>query len=137
MQQVIKMNDVLHAIDPVYATKCRVEGLQNICDLCKDTYENLLRLHPYHPGLPTMKAKLYAYLMCKGTDKVKARKAIDAYVALAHVDMQDVMNGGMRVVRLDRKGVTYDGDKNDENARVVGDLLKNTNDALEFFLEHM
>ena len=75
--------------------------------------------------------------MCKGTDKVKARKAIDAFVALAHEDMQNVMNGGVTVVRLDRKGVTYSGDKDDENARVMGDSLKNTNDGLEFFFEHM
>ena len=51
--------------------------------------------------------------------------------------MQNVMNGGVTVVRLDRKGVTYNGDKDDENARVMGDSLKNTNDGLEFFFEHM
>ena len=128
---------MLSAIDPVYAKMCRVDGLQNICDLCKTSYENVLRLQPHHPSLPTMKAKLYAYLMCKGTDKVKARKAIDAFLALAHADMQTVMDGGVTVVRLDRKGVTYDDDKDDENARVMGNSLMNTNDALKFFFEHM
>jgi hypothetical protein len=137
VQQIIKMNDVLSAIDPVYAKICRVDALQKICDLCKTSYENVLRQEPHHQSLPMMKAKLCAYLMCKGTNKVKARKAIDAFVALAHEDMQNVMNGGVTVVRLDRKGVTYNGDKDDENARVMGDSLKNTNDALEFFFEHM
>ena len=137
-QQMVEMEKALNAVHPVYAKAYRMERLQNICDLCKSSYENLLRLDPENAGLPLMKAKLGAYLMCKGTDKVKARKAIDAFVALAHEDMQNVVNGGVTVACLGQNfTVTYGGAKDDKNARVLGDSLKNTIEGMEFFYERM
>ena len=139
VQQMIEMDAMLSAIDPAMAKMVRLHALQHTIDSVKDVYNELHRQgQDQDPSLQLLKAKLRAYLMCKGTDKIKTRKAIDEFIALAHAEMEIVMNGGLTVARLSPKGALYyHGDKDDENARQVGDTNKNTIDALEFFLECM
>ena len=137
MQQLIELGAVLSALDPVQARMCRHEIIQRGCDRLQELYEGYLRQDLQPLNVPTIKAQLRAYLMCKGTDKMKAREAIDSFVALAHKEMEVAMNGGVEIVVSTRNDTSYRGDKDDENARAVGESHKDTIDSLEFFFERM
>ena len=134
---MIEMDKAISVIDPAMAKTCRAQSIQKKYDLLKEHYEGLLRHDNQHQSLRIMKTQLRAYLMCKGTDKNKAREAIDSFKTLAQEEFATVMNGNVRMMFLNRNGVSYYGDKDDENARKAGEARKNTIDALEFFCERM
>ena len=82
VQQMIEMDAMLSAIDPAMAKMVRLHALQHTIDSVKDVYNELHRQgQDQDPSLQLLKAKLRAYLMCKGTDKIKTRKAIDEFIA--------------------------------------------------------
>ena len=79
------------------------------------------------------KAKLYAYLMCKQGDKAKARAAIDAYIAVAQECLATIMEGGCSTCIVNYAlDPIYVGCKDDENARRMGETMKEAIDFMEF-----
>ena len=149
-EQMIALGEEMKKKDPQLAAMFCESMLTKMIESVESAYRNLRRTNKNHPSLNHLKLKLCAYYACKQKDKVKCRKAIDAFVADANELLDNAMEGTLKSNLIIIRGGQDDensqhlnesyfgeADNVDENSRQIGATLKRSILVLNWFYANL